>query len=114
MCVYVKLCIRYNEALYVHTPPNFKFTLNVWHLRFSGMWNTILTLIVQCVMPDLESRFKAAALENWFVGRAELSLGIVEHIMYLQDCYALLHRIVFALLLSRLEQNPPIGFDLFS
>lgn len=35
---------------------------------FSGMWNTILTLIVQCVMPDLESRFKAAALENWFVG----------------------------------------------
>lgn len=35
---------------------------------FSGMWNTILTLIVQCVMPDLETRFKAAALENWFVG----------------------------------------------
>lgn len=35
---------------------------------FSGLWNTILTLIVQCVMPDLEARFKDAALENWFVG----------------------------------------------
>lgn len=35
---------------------------------FSGLWHTILTLIVQCVMPDLEARFKDAALENWFVG----------------------------------------------
>ena len=46
------------------------------HLRFSGMWNTILTLIVQCVMPDLEARFKVAALENWFVGRPRLDVVI--------------------------------------
>ena len=35
---------------------------------FPGMGYTIITLIVQCVMPDLESRFKDAAYENWFVG----------------------------------------------
>lgn len=35
---------------------------------FPSMGYTILTLIVQCVMPDLESRFKDAATENWFVG----------------------------------------------
>ncbi|CAK9023985.1 unnamed protein product [Durusdinium trenchii] len=35
---------------------------------FPGMGGTILTLIVQCVMPDLEAKFKDAAAENWFIG----------------------------------------------
>ena len=30
--------------------------------RFPGMGGTILTLIVQCVMPDLEAKFKDAAV----------------------------------------------------
>ena len=69
------------------------------------MWNTILTLIVQCVMPDLETRFKAAALENWFVGRAEVSLGIVEDIA-VHSCTECDVSLSLALIL---EQNPPIG-----
>lgn len=38
-------------------------------LLFSSMGSTLLTLLVQCIMPDQEESFKRAAADNWFVGR---------------------------------------------
>lgn len=37
-------------------------------LLFSSMGSTLLTLLVQCIMPDQEESFKRAAADNWFVG----------------------------------------------
>lgn len=37
-------------------------------LLFSSMGSTLLSLLVQCIMPDQEESFKRAAADNWFVG----------------------------------------------
>ena len=45
-------------------------------LLFSSMGSTLLTLLVQCIMPDQEESFKRAAADNWFVGRGRGTCGL--------------------------------------